>query len=86
MDVIPMMIKILNMLLPTTLLIAMSAFLLRAAVILTAASGALVPNATIVKPMTSCGIWNLSAIFDDPSTNLSAPLISSTNPKARRSN
>ena len=56
---------------------------LNAAVILTAASGAEVPIATMVRPMINCGIPSLSAILLAPSTNQSAPLISSTNPATR---
>ena len=43
-------------------------FPLNAAEILTAASGALVPQATIVSPITICGIPNFAAIIDAPST------------------
>ena len=54
----------------------------RAAVMLTAASGALVPMATMVRPITSWGMWNLAAMLEAPSTNQSAPLTSSTKPAA----
>ena len=53
------------------------------AVMLTAASGALVPKATIVRPITICGIPILSASEDEPSTKISAPFIRSTNPTIR---
>ena len=49
----PRIIRILRILLPTILPIVISALPPRAAVILTAASGALVPIATIVSPITS---------------------------------
>ena len=67
-----------------TLPMVIPAFPVVAAVILTAASGALVPIATMVRPMTSCGIPNLAAIPAAPSTNQSAPLISMTNPKINK--
>ena len=51
-----------------------------AAVILTAASGALVPKATIVRPIIKGGILNFLAIEDAPETNPSAHLIKNTNP------
>ena len=49
----PKITKIFIMLLPTTFPIEIPAFPLSAAVILTAASGALVPIATMVRPTTS---------------------------------
>ena len=51
---------------------------------LTAASGALVPMATTVRPMMSWGMPNFAAIDAEPSTKKSAPLTRSTNPNARR--
>ena len=48
----------LRMLLPTMLPMVMSALPFRAAEMLTAASGALVPMATMVRPITSCGMRN----------------------------
>ena len=65
---------------PKTLPIASPALPFIADVILIAASGALVPNATIVRPMTICGMPNFLAIMDAPSTNQSAPFINMTNP------
>ena len=50
------------------------------AVILTAASGALVPKATIVNPTINAGILNAFAILELPSTNQSAHFTSKTNP------
>lgn len=46
----------------------------------TAASGALVPQATIVKPMTISGILNFFAMAEAPSTNISAPRDNNRNP------
>ena len=60
---------------------AISELPFKPAVILTAASGAEVPNATNVNPIIIVGILKNLAIFDDPSTNISAPLINNTNPK-----
>ena len=51
----------------------------------TANSGALVPNATMVRPMSCLGTLKLEAVDEAPSTNQSAPLISKTNPIARSS-
>ena len=65
--VIPRIIRILRMLLPTILPIVIPALLLSAAVMLTAASGILVPIATIVSPITSCGIPSFLAIPAAPS-------------------
>ena len=62
----------------------MPAFPLSAAEMLTAASGALVPIATMVSPTTSCEIPNLEAMPDEPSTKKSAPLISIVNPTANK--
>ena len=56
-------------LLPTTFPIVISALPRSAAEILTAASGMLVPMATIVSPMTICGIPNLFAMPAEPSAN-----------------
>ena len=59
-------------------------FPLSAAEMLTAASGALVPMATVVSPTTSCGIANFKAIPDEPFTKKSAPLISIVNPTTNK--
>ena len=56
------------MLLPTILLTAIALFPLRAAVIETAASGALVPNPTTVKPIMIAGIFKIRATLLAPST------------------
>ena len=82
----PRIINTFNMLLPTMLPIVMSALPLAAAVILTAASGALVPMATIVKPIISCGIPNFVAIPAAPSTNQSEPFTRQTKPKTNNAN
>ena len=71
--VIPKIIKIFKILLPTTFPIVIPAFCCMAAVILTAASGILVPIATIVRPMISWGIPSFLAMLAAPSTNQSAP-------------
>jgi len=48
--------------------------------ILTASSGALVPNATTVSAMISLGMLKYSATRDAPRTIKSAPVISATRP------
>ena len=58
----------------------MSFWPFNAAVTLTAASGALVPIATIVNPIIIEGTLNFFAIDEAPSTNTSAPFISNANP------
>lgn len=50
------------------------------AVTLTAAYGALVPKATIVKPIIKDGIPKDFAILEQPSTNKSAHFIKTINP------
>ena len=50
------------------------------AVTLTAASGALVPKATIVRPINRDGIPNDLATLELPSTNMSAHLINKNIP------
>ena len=74
------------MLLPTIFPIVISALPPTDDEILTAASGALVPMATIVSPITICGIPNLVAIPAAPLTNQSAPLISMAKPNANKRN
>ena len=80
----PRIIKMFRILLPTTFPMVMSALPWNAAVRLTAASGALVPKATMVSPITSWGIPNFSAMLAAPSTNQSAPFTKSTNPTANK--
>ena len=65
---IPNMNSMLNMLLPTILLIAIALLPSIAAATLTAASGALVPNATTVKPIISVGTLSTFAMLLAPST------------------
>lgn len=74
------MIRIFKILLPTMFPIVIPAFPFNAELILTAASGILVPMATMVSPTTSWGIPNRSAIPDAPSTNQSAPFTSIKKP------
>ena len=45
-----------------------------------ASSGALVPNAIIVNPITNLDTFKFLAVDDAPSTNISAPLINTINP------
>ena len=70
----------LKMLDPMTLLRAISLLPLSAALMLTEASGALVPMATIVSPMITLGTRRSRAREELPSTKKSAPLIRSTKP------
>ena len=70
----------LNRLEPTTLLSAISLEPCTAAAVLTASSGALVPMATMVSPITSDGTWNRRASPDAPPTNRSAPFTSAAKP------
>ena len=67
---------------PTTLLRAISLECRSAAVVLTASSGALVPSATIVRPMISPDTLNFLAREALPSTNRSAPFTRAANPAA----
>ena len=69
---------------PTTLPTVISLAPANAPVILTAASGALVPNATMVNPIIKLGIFKVLAIDDAPSTNKSAPLIKKMNPMTNK--
>ena len=80
----PRIIRIFRILLPIMLPMVISALPFRAADMLTAASGALVPIATMVRPIIRGGIFNFAAISDAPSTNQSAPLTRRTNPTASR--
>src|SRR5699024_8282872 len=69
-----------KILLPTLLPMEISELPLIAAIILTVASGALVPKATIFKPTSNGEISIKWAIADAPSTKKSAPFINKTNP------
>ena len=53
---------------------------------MTAASGAEVPMATIVSPITIAGTLNFFAIEAAPSTNKSAPFISKKKPTIKSIN
>ena len=61
---------------------AIPEFAFKEALMLTAASGALVPIATIVRPITNWGIPIFPAIPADPSTNQSAPFTNIIKPTA----
>jgi len=65
---------------PTTLPNAMSALPVQAEMALTAISGALVPNATTVSPMTTGDTPMRAASHTAPRTSNSAPKINSTSP------
>lgn len=65
---------------PTTFPMAMPFIPFNAEVRLTASSGRLVPNATIVSPITMEGIWKILAIPELPSTKKSAPFTRSKKP------
>ena len=65
---------------PITLPTAISLLPAREAVVLTASSGALVPNATIVRPIIILGTLSILATDELASTKKSAPLIKSTKP------
>ncbi len=69
---------------PIMLLTAIALLPCKPAVILTAASGALVPNATIVKPIIIEGTLKVLATEQQPSTKKSAPLISKIKPMIRK--
>ena len=58
---------------PITLFKAIALLPFNAASILTAASGALVPNATTVSPITTDGTFNFLATPEAPSTKKLAP-------------
>ena len=74
----------LSMFEPTTLPIAIPLEPLNAAVILTAASGALVPIATIVSPTMISGMLKRLAIELLPSTKKSAPFTRMKKPNASK--
>ena len=80
----PTIIKVLNMLLPTTLPNAISALPFSAETILTVSSGADVPNATIVSPITRLDIWKRLAIEAAPSVRALAPINIRANPPMSR--
>ena len=74
----------LKMLLPTMLPTAMSAWPASPACTLTAISGALVPKATTVRPITSGEIPNRAARRAAPRTSNTAPAASSTSPRTNK--
>ena len=76
----PRINKVLNILEPTILPTLRSAAELIAPLMLTDASGALVPIDTSVNPITSGGILRALAILLAPLTNRSAPFTSSPIP------
>ena len=80
----PITTRRLNTLEPTTFPRAISLLPFKAAVTLTASSGALVPKATMVSPIIREGILRRLAIEEAPSTNKSAPLTSNKNPRIRK--
>jgi hypothetical protein len=80
---IPSITSIFTILLPTTFPIVSSELPLIEAKTFTISSGAEVPKATIVSPITICEILNVSASEDAPSTRKSAPLINKKNPKTK---
>ena len=71
---------------PTTLATLISFWPARDDVILTAASGADVPMATIVRPITIDGTLNFLAMEAAPSTNKSAPFIRKKKPMIKSIN
>ena len=76
--------KIFNILLPITLPSTISPLPDRRDFTLTANSGALVPNATIVRPINIFDTLKLEATLLAPSTKKSAPLINIMNPTINR--
>lgn len=77
---IPTTTSPLKILEPTMLLMAISLFPDRAALMLTDASGALVPIATIVRPIITLGTLRILAREELPSTKKSAPFTRSAKP------
>ena len=80
----PIKRRMLMMLLPITLPISMSVLPLTRALIETASSGAPVPKATMVRPISCLETLKCDATDDDPDTNQSAPLIRKMKPTIRR--
>ena len=76
----PIIANVLNMLLPTTLPIAIALLPSMEEITLTISSGALVPKATIVSPISNLGTLKFKAVLDAPSTRTSAPFTNITNP------
>ena len=80
---IPMSNKMFRMLLPITLPINISVLPLTRDEMATASSGAPVPKATIVRPMSCLLTLKLEATDEAPETSQSAPLMSRTKPATR---
>ena len=78
--VAPIIARILNILLPNTLPIAMSVLPFMADNTLTTNSGALLPTATIVIPMTRVEMPTRFAMAEAPSVIQSAPFIINSSP------
>ncbi len=83
-DTMPIIAHILNILLPTTLPIAISPEPFIADMTLIASSGADVPNATTVRPTTSSEIPMRRAMAPDPSVSILAPTSMRTRPPAKK--
>ena len=83
-DDAPRISKIFKILLPITFPSTISPLPDRRDFTLTANSGALVPNATIVRPINILDTLKLDATLLAPSTKKSAPLINITNPTTNR--
>ena len=79
----PIKSRMFKILLPMTLPRSMSVLPLTMEVIETASSGAPVPKATMVRPMSCLLILKFEATLDAPSTSQSAPLIKMTKPPTR---
>lgn len=83
MAVIPKITKIFIMLLPTTLPNVIADLPFNADIMFTTSSGAEVPKATIVSPITIFGILNLLAITEAPSTREFAPKTKKMTPTSK---
>lgn len=84
-DAIPMSRRTLIMLLPKTLPTKISVLPFISEEKETASSGAPVPKATIVRPISSLLTLKFDAMEEAPSTKKSAPLMSKANPVIRSS-
>lgn len=82
--VTPKIINVLMVLLPKILVKAISLLPFMAAIIFTTNSGADVPKATMVNPITKSGMLRRLANPEAPSTNQLADAISSTKPTIKR--
>ena len=81
---IPISRRTFKMLLPMTLPSSISVVPLIRELIEMASSGALVPKATMVRPIKSLETLKLVAMEEEPETNQSAPRIKKTKPRMRR--